>query len=216
MNKKTLAFTLTALAIVSVFSSFYLTQRSPKRELRPDEALGATTAEETARLIGNQGQVVLLVADPADYNLPTAELNAEAKAFRKSLQRNKGLKLVATEKIKLISTPFLPGLSMAPGQLSKILPRYANANALVSFTGFSQLSNEDLNALKASRPKIILVCEYWPGCRELLAKKLIHLAILRRWESTPESAQPPQTVREWFDQYYTVYTPDQAGQLPAQ
>ncbi len=67
------------------------------------------------------------VADPADYNLPTAELHAESKAFRKTLQRNKGLKLVATEKV-----------------------------------------------------------------------------IVRRLESTTESAQPPKTLREWVDQHNSV------------
>ena len=72
--------------------------RSEKVNLDTYEVLGAVTAEETAKLLGNKGQVLVLARGTGANRNPSVE--AELKAFQQTLKKHPGLSVV-TEKPEL-------------------------------------------------------------------------------------------------------------------
>src|SRR5205814_5225256 len=140
-----------AVAGAAVSLYFAFAGRSPKLDLDPYEVLGVVTAEETAKLLGNQGRVLLMAPGIGVNKNPSVE--AEIKAFQQTLKKQKGMSVI-TEQIQVN-----PMLMMATGggvpaeQLFKALTTHAGVGALVLFFGFPQLSEPELEALKKSGAK---------------------------------------------------------------
>jgi hypothetical protein len=207
----------TAVAIVAVGAAavslyFAFADRSQKINLDPYDVLGAVTAEETAKLLGNKGQVLVMARDTGADKNPSVE--AELKAFQQTLKKNTGLSMV-TEKIQV--TPMLmmsTGGGVPPDQLLKACRTHPNIAAIVLFFGFPELAEGEIEALKQSGVKIVVVSALRPGYRRLLERHAIHLAIVPRPDAPPPTAQKPQTLRERFDQEYIIMTPAGTSGVP--
>src|ERR1700694_4770054 len=66
--------------------------------LKLNDAVGQVAAEETLKLLHNQGQIVLLIED--DSIVPNLALDSQVASFKKSLNQKAGVKIAAIEKIK--------------------------------------------------------------------------------------------------------------------
>jgi len=214
MTKKTRDTVVVSLAVgaaaVSLYSAF--PGRSPKIDLNPYEAVGAVAAEETAKLLGNQGRVLVMARDTGAEKNPSVE--AELKAFRRTLKKHAGLSQV-TENIR--ATPMLmmaTGGGVPPDQLFKALETHANVGALVLFCGMPPLADPELETLRKHGVKTVVVSSFYPGYRLLLEQQVIHLAIVPRPDAPAPGAPPPRTLRERFDQDYMIVTPAEAARLP--
>jgi hypothetical protein len=176
------------------------------------EVLGAVTAGETAKLTGGQGQVLVFARETGAAGNPLVE--AELGAFQRALKKHAGLSLV-TERV-----PVSPTLMMAtsgglpPGQLLKALQTHGSLAAVVSFFGFPELGEPELEALKQSGVKTVVVSSLRPGYKRLLEREAIQLAIVPREGAPPPRARAARTLRERFDQEYTLLTPADAARLP--
>jgi len=214
MAKRTKEILVASLALGAAAASIYysFSGRSPKIDLDSYSVLGAVTADETAKLLGNKGQVLVIVRDTGADKNPSVE--AELKAFQQTLKKQKGLGVV-TEKIQV--TPMLmmsTGGGVPPDQLFKMLETHANVGALVLFFGFPQLSDPELEALKKTGVKTVVVSSLRPGYPRLLERQAIHLAIVPRPDAQLPGSQKPQSVRERFDQEYIILTPTTASRSP--
>src|SRR5437867_2136302 len=101
MIKKTMGPVIAILAIVAAVLWIYRSQSggSLKFDLNPYHALGAGAAEETSRLLGNKGQVVVIAPDTSQFKNPAVD--GELKSFRAGLEKNKGMSIAATVRFKL-------------------------------------------------------------------------------------------------------------------
>jgi hypothetical protein len=214
MDKRTKDIAVGSLAVGAVALSLYFGfgGRGPKLDLNTYEVLGAVTAEETAKLVGGQGRVLVIARDTGAARNPSVE--AELGAFQRTLKKHAGLTLV-TQRI-----PVAPIQMMATGggvpaaQFLKALETHANLGAVVLFFGFPQLADPELEALKKSGVKTVVVSSLRPGYKQLLEREAIQLAIVPRAGAPPPGAPAASTLRERFDQEYTLLTPAQAAQLP--
>ena len=197
-------------AVIALYFAF--ADRSPKLNLDPYDVLGAVTAEETAKLLGNKGLVLLIVRDTGPNKNPSVE--AELKAFQETLKKQPGLSAVI-ERI-----PLMPMMMMATGggapadEFLKALQTHANAGAVVLFFGFPQLTEPELQTLKQSGVKMVVVSSFRTGYKQLLERQAIHLAVVPRSDAPPPGTQTPRTLRERFDQLYTTFTPADTARLP--
>ena len=197
-------------AVIALYFAF--ADRSPKLNLDPYDVLGAVTAEETAKLLGNKGVVLLIVRDTGPNKNPSVE--AELKAFQDTLKKQPGLSAVI-ERI-----PLTPMMMMATGggapadEFLKAIHTHANAGAVVLFFGFPQLTEPELQSLKQSGVKIVVVSSFRTGYKQLLERQAIHLAVVPRSDAPPPGTQTPRTLRERFDQLYTTFTPADTARLP--
>ena len=215
MNKKTILGSLPLLGVLAILSasSFLLfARREPKIELGPYQSLGMVTAEETLKLIGDKDQIVVATQDSREFEMPA--LVAQLKAFETTV-RKKGKVRVDVEKITMDAMAMMAaGGRMSAGDFFKILEKHPKAGAVVLFFGFPMMSDRDFDALKQRVPKLIVVASYRGDYQQLLQRRLIDLVIVPRYDSPPETARKPQTLREWFDQEYVIIGPEQASALP--
>jgi len=214
MHNRTKDVIVGSLALGAAAASLYFgfAGRSPKLNLDPYEVLGAVTAEETAKLLADKGLVLVMARGTGADKNPSVE--AELKAFQQTLKKHPGLRLV-TERVQV--TPMLmmaTGGGVPPDQFFKVLETHANVGALVLFFGFPALADPELEALEKSGVKTVVVSSFHPGYKQLLERRAIHLAIVPRQDATQPGSQAPRTLRERFDQDYTIVTPGEAARFP--
>ena len=198
---------MVAILVVGAAASLYFAFADRSQEINLDTyaVLGAVTAEETAKLLGNNSQVLVMARDTGADKNPSVE--AELKAFQQTLKKYGGLSVI-TEKIQV--TPMLmmsTGGGVPPDQLLKACRTHPNIAAIVLFFGFPELADGEIAALKQSGVKIVVVSALRPGYQRLLERQAIHLAIVPRPDAPPPTAKKTRTLRERFDQEYSVITP---------
>ena len=197
-------------ASVSLYSGF--TSRSRDIDLNPYQVLGTVVAEETAKLLGNQGQVLVIANDAK-----IASLEAELDALSQTLKKSAGVSVLPTDRVKL--TPSMMAMlsgAVPPDELTRTVQSHPNLGAVVLFFSFPALADQDLDALKRSGVKFVVVSGYHPRYQGLLERQAIHLAIVPRprSEAPPAATRKPGTLRERFDQEYLVLTPGAPAPSP--
>lgn len=203
MEKKSLILAIVAvLAIAGATVRLVLTQtdRTPRANVKPFEQLGIAAAEETAKLLNQQGSVVLVVESMDGLKNPNAE--AQIKGFKARLGKNSGVKLKEVSEFKrnMSDDP----RTWPPEQAARFVSMGAGADALVLFVGFPQIfAPADGAAFKASTAKILAVSSQSPLLESLVAEGSIRVAIVGR---TPPKPAPSttETPLQWFERVYTV------------
>ena len=213
MDKRTRDIIVATLAVgaAAVALHFALAGRSQKINLDPYDVLGAITAEETAKLLGTKGQVLVMARGTGANKNPSVE--AELKAFQQTLKKQKGIDVI-TEKIQLSPMQMIATGGVSPEHFLQTLETHPNLGAVVLFLGFPKLTDSELEVLKKSGVKIVVACALRPGDQRLLERQVIHLAIVPRSDSPPPGTPAPRTLRERFDQEFTIITPATAAGLP--
>jgi hypothetical protein len=214
MGKKSVTLVLASLTIVGagLFLFFALWPRLPRLNAAPHEALGQVVAQETAKLLGSGGRVVLITRDTATFLNPAAD--AQIKSFTRTLKQS-GLRIGATNLIKLDP---LRVVSVPTGDFFQVLKRASDTDVIVSFLGPPALSDEQLAKLGDRTPKIVAVCSgempAQVNLKRLFDKKLLHAAVVSR--KTIASTPPASgRAREWFDYLFAVVTPANLSELSA-
>jgi len=190
---------IACLAIGAAAVAFYFAsgQRPQKISLDTYEVLGAITAEETANLLGDKGRVLVLARDTGAARFQSVE--AQLKAFQQTLKKRPGMSVV----VEGIQIP--PMQMMATGgavpteQFLKALQTHVNLGAVVLFSPFPPLADPEIETLKKTGVKVVVVSSLYPNYGRLLDRQAIHVAIVPRPEPPPEGAPPARTVRERFD-----------------
>jgi len=214
MEKKTRDIFIAIIAVVAAVGSLYFAfgRRAEFVDLDTYSVLGVVAAEETSKLLADKGKVLVVVRDTGADKNPSVE--AELKAFEKTLKQHSGMNL-ATYRVQV--TPMLmmsTGGGLPSEELMKALESHPGINALVVFFGFPLLSEPELDTLKKSGAKTVVVSSFRAGYKQLMQREAINLAIVPKPDSAPADAPKPKTVRERFDQDYKVITSADAPQLP--
>lgn len=212
MNKK-VGLALLLVMTVGIFAWFFYapSEDVPKTDLDVSQALGATTAEETAKLIGNKGGVVVISWDSGN-KMPLVE--AQLTAFAQALKNHDGIQLLAKERVIRNPTKMMGTGGAIPAEdFLKVLKTYPGAAGIVLFLAFPNLSSQELNIIREAQTKIVVVSGCHPGYKKLLMDRNIDLVIVPKFERV-ENARPPRTVQDTFEQNYQVVTSAQAAQLP--
>jgi hypothetical protein len=214
MDKSAKGIIVTTLAIVAAGVSIYfaLAGRSQKINLDPYHVLGAVTAEETAKLLGNTGRVLVMARGTGAYKNPSVE--AELEAFQQALKSHKGITVII-EKIQVSPMQMMAtGGGVPPEQFLKALETHSDLGAVVLFLGFPQLTDSELELLKKSGVKTVVACALRPGDQRLIDRQAINLVIVPRSDSPPPGAPAARTLRERFDQEFIIIAPAAAVRLP--
>lgn len=177
---------------------------SSELNLPLQRSVGQVLAEETARVAGRAAKIVVVTV-----NVPTApELKVQLDAFQKSLKALGGI----TIQDKVVLDPgdnpkYRAGAGLSGKHLLKVIRKHADADAIVSFVGAPELSDQELAQVR-SMPKFIAETHSPEKLIKLLDKKLLASAVVPRFEFPAPGPRKPHTPREWFDRYFQVITPD--------
>jgi hypothetical protein len=209
---KDIIIAILAVGVAAVAIYFAWPGRSQRINLGPYNILGAVTAEETARLLGNKGQVLVMARGTGANNNPSVE--AELRAFQQTLKKQKGIAVIV-EKIQVSPMQMMAtGGGVPPEQFLKALEAHPGLGAVVLFLGFPQLTDSELEGLKKSGVKTVVACALRPGDQQLIERQAISLAIVPRSDAPPPEASAPRTLRDRFDQEFRIITPAVAAPSP--
>ena len=209
MQKRNKEILIAVVAIGAAVGSVYyaISGRSEKINLDTYSVLGTVAAEESAKLAGNKGQVLIMVPDSGANKNPSVE--AEIKAFQETLKKQK--LTMAIEKVNV--TPMMmmaTGGGVPPDQFFKALEKHKGTAAAALLFGFPELAASDVETLKKYNVKTIVVSSFRSGYKRFLDNGALHLVISPRQDTIPTGAQPPRTVRERFDQEFVLISPEQS------
>jgi hypothetical protein len=210
MNQKTLV-QVTLILVLAALSVWMLRHSSdrPKIDLNPYQALGAVAAEETSKLLGQQGEIVIVIPDPGSDRDPV--MDAQLAAFQSGLKKAGKVVVRSTETVKM--DPFLSmrtGGAIPPDQFLGLLKKHSGVAALVLFIGFPALGDHEMAELKTRSVKRIVISAAIPGYENLIEQGILHLAIVPRTRPADQTLPPPKTTREAFDQEYVILGRDMA------
>jgi hypothetical protein len=212
MQAKDVIVATLAICAAAVGLYFVAGGRSQKINLDTYDVVGAVTAEETAKLLGDKGQVLILTRDLGPVKDPSLE--AQLEAFQRTLKKQRGMSVVV-EKIQIPPMQMMAlGGGVPPDRLFKAVQAHPSLGAVVLFFGFPQLADPEIETLKKTGVKVVVVSSLRPGYKRLLERQALHLAIVPRPEPPPPGAPAARTVRERFDQDNIVLTPADAALLP--
>jgi hypothetical protein len=195
-----------AAAVISVY--YALAGRSEKIDLDTYSVLGAVSAEESAKLAGNKGQVLIMIPDSGPSKNPSVE--AEIKAFEKTINKQKGM-TSAVEKVEVSAmTMMATGGGVPVEQFFKALEKHKGAAVLALFFGFPDLTGGDLDRFKQYRLKTLVVSSFRSTYKSLCDQGAIQIVISPRQDTPAANPQSPKTVRERFDQDFSITPPEES------
>lgn len=180
----------------------------------PYQALGDVAGAEVSQLLGGQGKVVLVRADPGED--PDPVLDAQIAAFRRGLGAAGKVNLAGIDLVTMDGfVRMRTGGAMPPEHFAELRQKYPDADALVFFLGFPMLPAEDLEKAKSGKPRLIVVSAVLPWYTSLVNQGAIQLAIVPR--DTADAAELGGTkagesgsagTREVFDREYRILKPE--------
>jgi len=213
--KRPLLVLVSVIVIVASLISIYLTFRTPtaKFNRKPFEGIGQVVAEQTAKLLKERGEIVVVVMKFDNKHMNA--LTAPPEAFRAALKSYPGIRIRTTESVSAQPQAMIgPGTSLSADQFIALLEKHATADALVSFVGVPLFQPADWDKIPRRRPKVIEAGSYSPQIREFLERQIVQVSIQPRFKSFQETNEPV-TPREWFDRYYMVVTAENLSELPS-
>lgn len=202
-QKLLLAGSLLAIAISAVWICYYEFGSSDVN-VPLQRTVGQILAEETARVTGQPAKIVVVTV-----NAPNApELKVQLDAFQKALKHLGNITITDKVVLDAADNPkYRAGAGLSAKHLLKVIRKHANANAIVSFVGTPELSDQDLAQLHTI-PKLIAETHSPEKLVNLLDKKILVSAVVPRFEFPAPGPHKPHTAREWFDRNFQIITPD--------
>lgn len=194
-------------AIIASGLFIYLTEyAAPGINLELHRTVGRVMAQETLRVLGHHGKVVIVTV-----KVPQApELKVQVDAYEKQIKLLGGLTVAQTIFLDAGDDPkYRSGAGLSTKHLLKIARKNAGADAIVSFVGVPAVSDAELQQLKVV-PKLIAETRSPAKLLNLLDKKVLLAAIVPRFEFPAPGPRKPHTGQEWFERYYQVVAPGAA------
>jgi len=197
-------------ALVFLFVHFF--PFTPRPNAHVQEALGQVLGEETSRLLGSGGRVLVFARDTRKFESPATEM--QLRGFDREQQRA-GRRAAVIRRIKV--DPLRP-LAVPPGDFLELLRKTSENDVVVSFMGPPALSDVQMAQLGSKRARVAALCAgSMPSqvdLRRLFTNDLLHAAIISRREAAV-TALRPDTPRGWFDLFYLLVTTNSLAELPA-
>ncbi len=203
MSKKPVVATLLVLAILGAAVWIYrgTSDRQPRIQMGPYEALGEVAAQETIHLLNGKGKVVIIASEASTGANPVER--TEVEVLDHSLKRG-GVSVEVIERFSLPPAARMMGSSVPRDWFLKVVQAHPNAAGLVILAEFPVLEASDLEQLKKRGAAIVLISGNPTTAKQLLDDGVVGLAICPRLNNSSQEAKQPQSTREWFDRNFVI------------
>jgi hypothetical protein len=175
---------------------------------RLHEEIGRVLAHETATLLAHKGKIVIIALDEPTF----PEIKAQLNAFKEAL-RPTGVTIKETYMLETDEKPkYGLGSGLSARRYVRIVNKNKSADAIVSFVGVPDLSDDDIKELKKT-PKFVAETRSAEKLNKLFRKNMLHVAVVSRFTFPAPVNGKPRTPRAWFDKYFEVVTTENAKRL---
>jgi len=195
---------IVAIAVAGV--AIYRNTRAPKDEVKlsVQEAVGEALAEETIKATGAQGKIVIITLEEGQ----SPELDQYVAAFKDRIY-DTPVKIMRTDHISAEKTgKYGPGSGMSGKRFVRIVQKYPNADAIVSFVGTPDGEDKELKELKPPVPKFIAFSRAPDDIDEMFEDKLLYAAVVPRFEFPAPGPEKSKTKQDLFQKHYQVVRAD--------
>ena len=171
-------------------------------------SVASGSARETAKFLGNKGQIVVIGADAE----PDSRFDKLLREFKDEVEGYGKIRVLATE---IIADNRLEGgiygVAIPAPPAAELLEKYRDADAIVSLIGVL-LTDADAPPPPDRKPRIIALTWSLTGVKDLIQKKGLDMAIVPRYQRPP----PPDSgnPKKWFERDRQVVTAANANTLP--
>jgi hypothetical protein len=192
---------LSVVAIIASFTWIFHTQFATKVANPALHAeVGHVLAEQTLRLLGTNAAICVVTMPVSD----APEIKVQMNAFEQELKSASSISI----KDKIVLDPgdnpkFRPGAGLSAKRLLKIARKNKGIDAIVSFVGIPELTDDEISQLK-SFPKFFAEARSPEKLEKMFDKNIVQLAIVPRFQFPAPGPKKPETGRQWFDRYFQV------------
>ncbi|MSU20768.1 MAG: hypothetical protein EXS30_05175 [Pedosphaera sp.] len=213
MNRKIISAVAIVVILVSV-AALHSSLNGPTADLEPYAAWGWGTAEATAKLLNNQGEIAVIYPRFTHYKIMNPRIKAQLDSFKKALGKESRIAIAIIEPAT-VDPPSMTkvGLCFSADQFEAISKKHSKASAIVSFVGIPPLTEGNIRAVKEHGAKWVVASDYGPDYKKFLERRVMTLAVVPRTTETLELPKA-RTLQERFDQEYEVMTADKTPELP--
>jgi len=199
-----------AILVIACSTSwiYYREFRAPKHDVRLQQRIGEVMAEQTAKLVGPKGSLVIIT-------IPTStepELKTQLDAFRRTLKKLGNYEIKDHELDTKDQAKYGLGSGLSGRRFVRTVKNNPKTDAIVSFVGAPKLSDEEIAQL-AKMPKFIAETKSPDHLPKLFEKELIQVAVASRFVFPAPGPQKPKTPQEWFDRRYQIVAADSAKMI---
>src|SRR5206468_12972375 len=165
--------------------------------------VGRVIAEETSRLLDKRGKIIIVAMEFAKV----PEMRVQIDAFKEALQSiGGGISVKQTYNLETENQPkYGLGSGLSGRRYVRIVNKNTDADAIVSFIGAPQLTDEEIGQLKV-KPMMIAEARSASKLKPLFDKQILNLAVVARFQFPTPVKGKPHAPREWFDQRFQVVT----------
>lgn len=199
------------IAIAGSATWIYFRQfKAPTFNVSLHQKIGEVMAEQTAKVAGAKGDIVLIT-------IPTGkepELAVQLEAFRKKLHLLGDYHIDDEEMDPKDQPKYGLGSGLSGRRFVRTVNKNLSAAAVVSFIGAPKLSDENVAELKKV-PKFIAETRSPDHLEKLLDKKILRAAVVSRFVFPAPGPLQPRTAQEWFDKRYQVVAADAVLNIPS-
>ena len=191
------------IAVVLLCVAGFLLQRffNPQpiaEQAGPPAGLGQVVAEQAAKAISEQGEVLVL-----DWPGDSVDSQSQRAAFKRQMETYKNIK-VSYRDFEKREVSMTGAISF--DQFAAEISKHPNAAAVISFLGINSFSDAQIASLPKPCPKLVVSGWHERTVRNGLNKGVIAVAVMCR-ELTELPTNTPKTPRQWFDRYNYLLTP---------
>jgi hypothetical protein len=208
MNGKSWAqLGLVAVLLAAAGAMFFRSSDQPRIDFNPYRALGTVAAEEVSKVLGGQGRIVVVI--PAPDPDPDPVMESQLDAFQAALKTQGNVEVAATFPVSM--DPFQrmsTGGAMPVDQFLGLRKQHPDKAGYVFFMGFPMLPASEIEALKGSPTKLVVISAPLPGYDVLLQEGVLQFAIISKTVAADDAAPPATTTRDIFNQEYLILRPE--------
>ena len=183
--------------------------KAPQHDVELHRRVGEIMAEQTAKVAGPQGKIVVMTIPTG--GLP--ELKTQLEAFRRALKRLGNYELREYEMDTKDQDKYGVGTGLSGRRYVRTANKNLDAAALVSFIGAPNLKDEDIAELQKV-PRFVAEARAVDNLPKLFKKDLISVAVASRFAFPAPGPVQAKTPQERFDKRYQVVVAANVTNIP--
>jgi len=173
--------------------------RAPPHDVEMHRRVGEIMAEQTARVAGPQGKIVVITIPTG--GLP--ELKTQLESFRSALKKLGKYELREYEMDPKDQDKYGVGTGLSGRRYVRTTNKNLDAAAVVSFIGAPNLKDEDIAELQKV-PRFVAEARAVDNLPRLFKKQLISVAVASRFSFPAPGPIEANTPQERFDKRYQL------------
>ena len=182
--------------------------KAPAHNVSLHQRIGEIMAEQTARVVGAKGRLVIITI-PARTE---PELRTQLDAFYRRLKTLGHYEIKEHELDTKDQPKYGLGAGLSGRRFVRTVKNNPKADAIVSFVGAPRMSDDELAELQ-NPPKFIAETKSPDHLPKLFEKNLIQVAVASRFVFPAPGPQTPRTPQDWFDKRYQIVSADSLREL---